>query len=128
MRELNATPADEEAEFQRCLLINDSWNKDIAKMRTLRVEEDNEKRREEIMMNIEKKKERQESLKKSVEEQIKGEQRAAEGFITRENIDQAIERALANPTSYNYCIDMDGTKKGDSIKEEPKSPEQQSQQ
>ncbi|KAG5680399.1 hypothetical protein PVAND_009908 [Polypedilum vanderplanki] len=127
-REMNATPADEEAEFQRCLAINESWNQDIAKMRTLRIEEENEKRREQILINIENKVERQQKQKEIVEEKIKREQKAAESFITRENIDQAIERALANPISYDFCIDLDGNRKGDSIvKEESKIIEEQQQ-
>jgi hypothetical protein len=35
-------------------------------------------------------------------------QEQASSFITRENIDQAIEEALANPVDYNFSIDLQG--------------------
>lgn len=123
MIELKETPADEEAEFQRCLAINDLWNQEIAKKRNVRVEEENERRREEILQNIENKKQREQAILKEVEEKIKREQIAAKSYITRENIDQIIEQALANPIDFNFYIDLQG-KRSDEISSEDKNVEQ----
>lgn len=127
--ELHATPADEEAEFQRCLAINEVWNNDIAQMRDIRILEENENRREQILMSLDNKKVRDELVRNEIEQKVKQEEEASKHFITQANIDQAIEHALANPVSFEYSIDLQGTKKGDSIKEQQlqdeinKSPE-----
>ncbi|XP_070501919.1 small ribosomal subunit protein mS26 [Chironomus tepperi] len=116
MFELQETPADEEAEFQRCFALNEQWNQEIAKSRILRVEEENEKRREEILLNLERRKQREEIILKQVEEKVKIEKENAETFITRETIDRAIEIALANPIDFNFSIDPNG-KRSDVVEE-----------
>lgn len=108
MFELQETPADEEAEFQRCLALNEQWNQETAKVRIVRIKEENEKRREEILINLERRKQREEIILQQVEDKVKIEKDKAETFITRETIDRAIEIALANPMDYNYAIDING--------------------
>ena len=121
MFELQETPADEEAEFQRCFAMNQEWNQEIAKGRISRIEVENEKRREEILLNLEKRKHREEVILQQVEERVKIEKDVAETFITRETVDRAIDIALANPIDFNYSIDTNG--KRSDIVEEQKSTE-----
>lgn len=117
-------PADEEAEFQRCLLINQEWNQTITAARDTRIEAENEKRREEILTNIERKKVRQQNLMQLVEQKIEKESVEAKSYITRDNIDKIIEQALANPVDYNFSIDLKGKRSNEVTEEEvaPKSP------
>lgn len=115
---LQETPADEEAEYQRCLAINTQWNLEIAKLRDIRINEENEKRREQILINIENKKARDEDIKRKIEEKVLKVKEESKTFITRENIDQAIEHALANPINYNFSIDLQGNKSTDKSNEE----------
>lgn len=121
MMELQETPADEEAEFQRCFAINAQWNQEIAKGRIVRVEQENERKREEILLNLEKRKLREELILQQVEGKVKIEQEASKTFITRETIDQAIEVALANPLDFNFSIDTHG--KRSDVKEKEVSKE-----
>lgn len=120
MFELQETPADEEAEFQRCFALNQQWNQEISKSRISRIELENEKRREEILLNLEKRKQREEVIIQQVEDRVKIEKDNAETFITRENVDRAIEIALANPIDFNFSIDLNG-KRSDIIVEDNKS-------
>lgn len=110
MREAALTPADEEAEYQRCSAINEDWNLEIAKIRDARVAKENAERRAYIAQRIEDKKVRDKNLLQEMEEQVKKEKAVASTFITRKNIDEAIEVALANPVDFNFSIDPSGNK------------------
>lgn len=110
MRAAALTPADEEAEYQRCSAINEDWNLEIAKVRDARVAKENAERRVYIAQRIEDKKVRDKQLLLEMEERVRKEKEVAPTFITRENIDQAIETALANPVDFNFAIDPSGNK------------------
>lgn len=120
MFELQETPADEEAEFQRCFALNQQWNQEISKSRISRIELENEKRREEILLNLEKRKQREEMILQQVEDRVKIEKDNAETFITRDNVDKAIEIALANPIDFNFSIDLNG-KRSDIVVDDNKN-------
>lgn len=104
------TPADEEAEFQRCSAINSEWNLKIAEIRDARVAKENEERREYIQERLELKEAREAQEMTLIEDRIRVEKESSKHFITRENIDQHIDQALANPVDYNFAIDLKGNK------------------
>lgn len=112
------TPEDEETEFQRCITINDEWNFEISKIRDARLAKENAERRVIIQSGIAARKIKQREELKLIEERVRKQKEASVSFITSENIDQAIEQALANPTDYNFSIDLQGNiYKGDQVPE-----------
>lgn len=102
------TPADEEAEYQRCSAINDEWNLEIAKRRDARLLQENAERREYILSRLELKKLRDQEEMSKIEALVRQEKENSATFITRDNIDKAIEHSLANPVDYNFSIDLQG--------------------
>lgn len=102
------TPADEEAEFQRCSAINEEWNLEIAKIRNERIIKENAERAEFIKSRLEAKKIRDKERIDKADEMVRREKANAPSFITSANIDQAIEEALANPVDFNFSIDLQG--------------------
>lgn len=102
------TPADEEAEFQRCSAINEEWNFECSKIRDARVTQENADRREYIQKAVELNKARRHGHMQVIEERVRKQKEAVATFITSKNIDEAIEHALANPTDYNFSIDLEG--------------------
>lgn len=121
------TPADEEAEFQRCSAINAEWNFEISKRRDARLIQENAERREYILGRLELKKIRDREELEKIEARVRQEKVNSATFITRDNIDKAIEHALANQADYNFSVDLQGNiyrgnerpgskKEGDSVK------------
>jgi small subunit ribosomal protein S26 len=102
------TVADEEAEFERCKKINDEWNFEISKIRDARLAVKNAEMREHIKTRLELKAIREIEKLEKIEEVVKKEKQAAVTFITRDNIDKAIEEALANPVDFNFAVDSKG--------------------
>lgn len=102
------TPADEEAEYQRCLAINEEWNAGCAKIRDARIEKYQAEKRVYVKERLEAKKIRQKIELEAIEEKIRQEKERSATYITRDKIDQAIEAALANPTDFNFSIDLQG--------------------
>lgn len=117
-----ATPADEEAEYQRCSAINEEWNLEIAKIRNARVEKENAERRTYILQRVDDKKTRDREELEKIEARVRKEKKVAPTFITRETIDKAIDLALANPTEFNFSIDHQGNqyKEGEEKPGKPK--------
>lgn len=52
--------------------------------------------------------EREEERMEKIEALVKKEKELSKTFITRENLETAIEHALANPVDYNFSIDLHG--------------------
>ncbi|CAO1411510.1 unnamed protein product [Diamesa serratosioi] len=119
----------EEAEFQRMKSINDEWNMEITKIRDARLAKEYEERREFIAERVELKIARDQEQYEKIEQRVRNEKENSKSFITRDNIDQAIEFALANPVDYNFSIDLQGniynatSEKGNVVKSEEKSLE-----
>lgn len=99
-----------EEDFARCSRINDEWNSSIEVDRRQyfknALEQDINSAKESLMKREELKRIQLEQAEKLVAEQ----KEAAKSFITADTIDEAIERALANPVDYNFAIDLDGNK------------------
>ena len=116
------TPADEEAEYQRCSSVNDEWNFEVSKIRNARIAKETAEQREFIQSRLELKKIRDAENLAKIEELVRKEKENAATFITRDNIDKAIEEALANPVDYNFAIDSSGViHKGEKSAEEKKA-------
>lgn len=99
--------------------INNHWNTEIAKMRENRTLEMKNDRSKHILKSLERQKEFHILKKQDVNEKVQRIDEESKSFITRDLLDQAIEYALGNPTSYDYCIDS----KGNSISKDSKCPE-----
>ncbi|XP_053953434.1 probable 28S ribosomal protein S26, mitochondrial [Anastrepha ludens] len=102
------TPEQEEAEFQRCLLENEAWNQTIAAERNERLQKERERQAVEIRERLEAARLRGEERLERAEEIVRREKELAKTFITRDNLEVAIEQALANPVDYNFSIDLQG--------------------
>lgn len=102
------TPTDEEAEFEKCLEINAKWNAEIAQIRDKRIAEEREKRFVYIQERLELKAQNEKLMQAKFEEKVKKQKELAPTFITRENIDKAIEDALADKADYTFAIDLQG--------------------
>lgn len=53
---------------------------------------------------------KEEQVYQLTEELVRKEKEASSSFITSENIDEAIEKALTETVDYNYAIDINGEK------------------
>ncbi|EDW70690.1 small ribosomal subunit protein mS26 [Drosophila virilis] len=102
------TPEQEEAEFQRCLEVNAAWNAQIAKEREVRLAKEREEKVAYIQERIEAGKLRAEEQRERADQRIRHEIEQSKTFITRDNLDAAIETALANPVDHNYALDLEG--------------------
>lgn len=95
-------------EFNACCKINDEWNKKIKIVRDERHVKDMDAAKDEAFRRIDERNEIKRKMLENVEEIVRKEKEASKTFITPDNIDAAIEHALANPVDYNYSIDLEG--------------------
>ncbi|EDW19072.1 probable 28S ribosomal protein S26, mitochondrial [Drosophila mojavensis] len=102
------TPEQEEAEFQRCVEVNNAWNAKIAKEREVRLAKEREEKVAYVQERLEAGKLREEERRERANERVRYEIEQSKTFITRENLDEAIETALANPVDHNFAIDLAG--------------------
>ncbi|XP_030372890.1 probable 28S ribosomal protein S26, mitochondrial [Scaptodrosophila lebanonensis] len=102
------TPEQEEAAFQRCLEENAAWNATIAAEREVRLKREREEKKAYVQERLEAALIREEERKEQANEKVRREKELAKTFISRENLDVAIETALANPVDYNFSIDLGG--------------------
>ncbi|KAH8411114.1 hypothetical protein KR222_003568 [Zaprionus bogoriensis] len=102
------TPEQEEAEFQRCINENASWNALIAGEREVRRVKEREAKVAYVQERLDARQIWQEEQREQVDQRIRYEIEQSKMFITRENLDKAIETALANPVDYNFAIDIAG--------------------
>lgn len=99
-----------EEDFIRCKEINDQWN---AEQKIIRERQTAKMLQEEIELAksaIAKYKEQQKVQMQQVEEMVRQEKEKSKTYITPDNIDAAIEQALATVVDYNYAIDLEGNK------------------
>ncbi|KAM7358244.1 mitochondrial ribosomal protein S26 [Cochliomyia hominivorax] len=102
------TAEQEEAEFQRCLRENEKWNQEIALIREQRLAREREEKAKYVEERLRLAREREEERMEKIEALVKKEKELSKTFITRENLELAIEQALANPVDYNFSIDLHG--------------------
>jgi len=102
------TPEQEEAEFQKCIEANAAWNAAIAKERDQRLAKEREEKVAYVQERLEARQVREEERKEQANQRVLLEIERSKTYITRENLDAAIETALANPVDHNYAIDLAG--------------------
>lgn len=100
-----------EEDFERCVKINDEWN---AKQKVIREKQAQERLDVEIEAAKKQIEEHEEEVRiklEKIEELVRLEKEKSKSFILDlEALDAAIEHALANPTDYNFAIDLEGNK------------------
>lgn len=102
------SPEEMEQEFRKCEELNDKWNADISVVRNNRLQLEREAEHQLILQRLDAKEERSTMRRLSAEEHVRREKERAQTLITPENIDQAIEQALANTVDHNFAIDLNG--------------------
>ncbi|XP_055612487.1 probable 28S ribosomal protein S26, mitochondrial [Uranotaenia lowii] len=102
------TPEEEAAEWNEVQRINEDWNHKIAAIRDKRLEEERQQRNNYILERLAAKEQRDQDRLERIEARVRSEKEQAKSFITRDNIDQAIELALVQPVSYNFSLDLGG--------------------
>lgn len=105
---LHKSPEQVQAEFDQAFQINNEWNAECAKIRAARMEKKLKEQQQYVLERLAAKEEREEEQRLKVREVIEMQKEQVKHFITEENIDEAIERALANVVDYNFAIDLDG--------------------
>ncbi|XP_076630175.1 mitochondrial ribosomal protein S26 [Colletes latitarsis] len=96
-------------DFLKCWEVNDEWNKQIALEREQRLAKEREVRKNDILSRLAAKEERMLNLQAKVDEEIRIAKEEAKTFITRDNIDEAIEHALKTIVDPNAAIALDGS-------------------
>ncbi|VVC32507.1 Hypothetical protein CINCED_3A009121 [Cinara cedri] len=98
----------EEALWKKCLEINDNWNAEVALARDERLAIEREAQRKLILAQLIEKEEEKKKQLEAIEEIVRLEKEKSKSYITVENIDQAIDKALDNIVNYKYAIDVAG--------------------
>lgn len=100
-----------EEDFARCMKINDEWNEQQRIIREQQAAERLEKEIEFAKKQIQEHEEEMRVKKEMIEELVRQEKEKSKSFILDlEALDAAIEKALENPTDYNFAIDLEGNK------------------
>lgn len=105
---LVVTPEQADAQLAESRRINDEWNACIAAEREQRLAQKLADRKEYILTRLELKVERERAAFEAAEEIVRREKALSKTYILKENLDAAIELALANPVDYNFAIDLQG--------------------
>lgn len=93
-------------EFQTCSKINDEWNEERRQAREVRHASELERDKQIAYKRLDDNIELQKQKLETIEEIVRREKEHAKYFITPENLDEAIEKALANPVDHNFAIDL----------------------
>lgn len=99
---------NEAEEHEQCLKENEKWNNEVALLREQRLLQEQEVRRESILAKLVASEERQTERMEKAEQMVREEKERAKFYITADNINKAIEDALASPVDHNYAIDLEG--------------------
>ncbi|XP_013108427.1 small ribosomal subunit protein mS26 [Stomoxys calcitrans] len=102
------TPEQEEADFQRCLKENENWNQEIALIREARLAKERQTKVDYVQERLRLAEQREEEKMEKIEDLVRKQKELSKTFITRDNLDAAIEQAIANPIDYNFSIDLQG--------------------
>lgn len=91
-------------DFEKCSAINAKWNEKQKELREKIISKQHEEDIEYALQRIELEKKKEEQKKIEIEEIVKREKEASKDFITPENIDEAIERAVTYQE--HACMDI----------------------
>ncbi|CAL4105048.1 unnamed protein product, partial [Meganyctiphanes norvegica] len=97
-----------EAEHDRMMEYNRQENERVAKLREERIRNEHEADMERVKLSIVKKEEEKLIAKEEALKLIRDTQEIVKTFIRREDLQTAIESAIANPVDYNFAMDADG--------------------
>nr|CAD7567547.1 unnamed protein product [Timema californicum] len=98
----------QDSEHEDCMRINAEWNAEVAAEREERLVRQGEERKKIILETLIAAEKRQQERAQKADEIVRKEKINSKTFITAENIDKAIEDALATETDHNYAIDLEG--------------------
>lgn len=98
----------DEDDLSHALKLNEEWNKEVAAIRELRLAKEAKEAREKNLELMIKSEQQSQDHMKLIESIVKEEKEKSNTYITLENLDEAIEYALANPIDYNFAIDKEG--------------------
>ncbi|XP_015370743.1 PREDICTED: probable 28S ribosomal protein S26, mitochondrial [Diuraphis noxia] len=98
----------EEMLWAKSMDVNDNWNAEVALDREQRLANEREARREEILAQLIEKEEEKKKKLEAIEEIIRLEKEKSKTYITIENIDEAIEKALDHVVDHKYALDLAG--------------------
>ncbi|KAG6451307.1 probable 28S ribosomal protein S26, mitochondrial [Manduca sexta] len=100
----------EAEEWLRCVELNDKWNAQVALDREERRKQEVAAMEEYTLARMEAKDKELKARIEKASEKIREEKELSKSFITPETLDAAIDHAIANPTDYNFAIDLKGNK------------------
>ena len=103
---LLTTDEEDATDWKQRFELNDKWNAEISLIRNDRLEKLAKDRADNALRIMEEKEYQQEESREIIQELVRAEKEAAKTFIKRENIEEAIDYALANPTNFNFAIDI----------------------
>ncbi|KAG8221996.1 hypothetical protein J437_LFUL003376 [Ladona fulva] len=95
-------------DLSQAIKLNEEWNKEVAAIREERLTLEAEIEREKNLQYMIRAEQENEEQIKLLDEIVKAEKEKSTTFITPDNLDEAIEFALANPVDYNFAIDLKG--------------------
>nr|CAG4645185.1 EOG090X0FQ9 [Leptodora kindtii] len=98
----------DEDEFHRLIEENCFENKVTAVFREAKLRELEESMKEKVALSLARKQERDRALMEEISTTINKEENAAVSFISRDDIQMAIEEALASPQDFNFAVDLSG--------------------
>ncbi len=98
----------EQEELAKNIADNDAENAQVADRRRRRLEAEMAERKVQIDAEVKEKAELEAERLKQVEQVVKAETEALSKRIRREDLERAIEEAIANPVDHEYAIDLEG--------------------
>lgn len=99
-----------EEDLQRTLLLNKEWAEQLRPVRESFTENQLKMYLDNALEKIEQKRVKKETQTAKTEELVRQVKADAKNFITQDNIDEAIDRALENTVDYNYALSLKGEK------------------
>lgn len=100
--------AQEEEEHQQLMEYNRQWNLRVGALREARVQKEHEADLARVEASLVKHAERASKAEEEALKIINETQELVKTFIKQEDLEKAIEEAMANPSDYNFAIDQDG--------------------
>ncbi|CAD0204964.1 unnamed protein product [Chrysodeixis includens] len=100
----------EAEEWARCVELNEKWNAQVALDRQERRKLEMAEQDEYALKRMERADVLQKERIAKASEEIRRQKELSPTFITPETLEAAIDHAIANPTDYNFAIDLKGNR------------------
>uniref|UniRef100_A0A023F743 Small ribosomal subunit protein mS26 n=1 Tax=Triatoma infestans TaxID=30076 RepID=A0A023F743_TRIIF len=95
-------------EYKKCIELNEKWNAEVKLLREETLAKEKEAEIEEILNSIEETRIKMQERQQYIENIVRLEKEKSKSYITAENIDEALDKALENPVDYNFAVDLKG--------------------